>query len=371
MRRTALAVSALLVLSLLLQVACSQQSPAPAKPAETALPNQAVKPAETPTPSQSVRPIELRLYFQSVPGTSFDKIACTGLPDRIAKATNGKVKVILMPDLVKPADAFQALKDRRVDAIWFVALHYTSTYPWVGIGAVPGFWDSEEQYDQVQRQTGFLKQIDDWTMKEFNARTLVPTFTLSQVMYSKRPLSKIEDFQGFKMRTASAEQAQLMTELGAKPTTVAWAELYMGLQTGVVDGAITGLDSGYGSSFYEVVGHVTDWPSFRILNPRYFAVNEDYWQALPADVRTALERALNELSKDQIRGLKDEYNTVVKNFRDKGTTVTLIEDKAELDKGRPAALKVGNDWISRAKQKGYQFPPELAKYLKDKGYSVD
>lgn len=345
--------------------ACAPAAPpAPTAPAAKA---PAAPAAKAPAPAT---PIEMRFYFQSVPGTSFEKVACVGLPDRIAKATDGRVKVVSMSDLVKPADAFNALKDRRVDAIWFVALYYTSTTPWVGIGAVPGFWESEEQYDRVQRETGFMKRLGEWTLSTYGGRTFASTYTLSQVMFSKKPLSKIEDFNGFKMRTATAEQAQLMTELKAKPTTVAWTELYMGLQTGVVDGAITGLDSGYGSSFYEVVKNVADWPSYRILNPRYFVVNEEYWKALPDDVRTSIEKEINQLSQDQVKGLKDEYNEVVKKFRDKGTAVTLVDDKTEAEKGKPAALKVGNAWIERAKQKGYQFPPDLVTYLKGKGYTI-
>lgn len=379
-RSTVLSVLGLVLVTSLLLMSCAQQAVAPATPTPSTKPAEqqtaAPGPAAVPTPAhvaptEPVKPVELRLYYTSVPGTSFDTVACTGLPDRIAKATNGKIKVILMPDLVKPADAFQALQDRRVDAMWFTAINYTSTYPWIGIAAVPGFFESEEQYAKAQRDTGFFKQVNDWTMSTFNARTIADTYTLSQVMYSKRPLSKIGDFKGLKMRTANAEQAALMTELGAKPTTVAWAELYMGLQSGVVDGAITGLDSGYGASFFEVVDYVTDWPNFRILNPRYFSINEDYWKSLPADVQKILEMEISQISADQIKGLKAEYDAVVKKYQGKGTTVTIVNDAAEIEKGRPAVLKVGNEWITRAKGKGYQFPADLVKYLQDKGYTVN
>jgi TRAP-type C4-dicarboxylate transport system substrate-binding protein len=321
-------------------------------------------------PAPSGQTIEMRLYYQSVVGTTYDTIACVGFPERIAKATNGRVKVILMPDIVKPIDCIDAVKTKRGDAAWFTALYFTAKEPWVGIGAVPGIWEGEEQYHKAQADTGFLKQLEDWVMSTYNGRVLGDTYTLCQVIYSKNPLKTVDDFKGLKMRTANAEQGQLMTNLGAKPTSVAWAELYMALQTGVVDGAITGLDSGYGSSFYEVVKYVSDWPCFKILNPRYFAINEDYWQALPSDVRTMLEKEIRKISEDQIGTLKKEYDEVVKKYNDKGTTVTIMKDSTQIEKGRAASIKVGNEWIKMAKEKGYTFPADLVKYLKNKGYTI-
>jgi len=138
----------------------------------------------------------------------------------------------------------------------------------------------------------------------------------------------------------------------------------------VVDGAITGLDSGYFVSFHEVVDHIADWAPFRILNPRYFVVNEDFWQTLPADIRSAMESELNAMSEEQVTGLKAEYDRVVDLFREKGVTVTIVDDPAETAKARPAAIEVGNAWLKRAKEANWQWTPEMARYLEGRGYSV-
>lgn len=324
-------------------------------------------PAPTPTPTP---PIEMRLAYQTVAGTSWHKIGCEGLPDRIAKATDGRVKLILTPDIVKPKDELDAVEDRRIEAAWFVALYFTAVQPAIGICAVPGFWDDSEQYDRVTREIGFFKQLSDWTLSEYNARTLTSAFTLPMLMYSNRPLNRVEDFKGFKMRGPAVEQGELMTALGASPTSIAWTELYMALQTEVVDGAITGFDSGYFASFYEVIDYVTDWPPFRMLNARYFIVNEDFWQTLPADIRSAIERELNDMSQEHIEDLKLEYDKVTDLFRAEGVTVTIVDDEAEIAKARLAAIEVGNAWFGRAKEAGWFFPPRLVKYFEDRGYTV-
>ena len=54
--------------------------------------------------------------------------------------------------------------------------------------------------------------------------------------YGKKPINKMEDLQGMKIRTQmSGVVAEFWKKTGAIPTNVAWGELYQGLQQGIVD----------------------------------------------------------------------------------------------------------------------------------------
>ena len=54
--------------------------------------------------------------------------------------------------------------------------------------------------------------------------------------YGKKPITKIEDFKGMKIRTQmSGVVAEFWKKVGAIPTQVAWGELYQALQQGIVD----------------------------------------------------------------------------------------------------------------------------------------
>jgi len=56
--------------------------------------------------------------------------------------------------------------------------------------------------------------------------------------YGKTPVNSVDDIKGSKYRTqTSGTVAKYWTEVGAIPTSVAWAELYQALQQGVVDSA--------------------------------------------------------------------------------------------------------------------------------------
>lgn len=54
--------------------------------------------------------------------------------------------------------------------------------------------------------------------------------------YGKKPIHKIEDLKGMKIRTQmSGVVAEFWKKVGAIPTQVAWGELYQALQQGIVD----------------------------------------------------------------------------------------------------------------------------------------
>ncbi|MDR2391794.1 MAG: TRAP transporter substrate-binding protein [Planctomycetota bacterium] len=56
--------------------------------------------------------------------------------------------------------------------------------------------------------------------------------------YGKKPINKIEDLKGMKIRTQmSGVVADFWKKTGAIPTQVAWGELYQALQQGIVDAA--------------------------------------------------------------------------------------------------------------------------------------
>ncbi|MGN0354791.1 MAG: TRAP transporter substrate-binding protein [Muricoprocola sp.] len=57
-------------------------------------------------------------------------------------------------------------------------------------------------------------------------------------VYAKQAVTCPDDLKGLKIRTQSSQvQQEFFQDCGAIPTSVAWGELYQGLQQGVVDGA--------------------------------------------------------------------------------------------------------------------------------------
>ncbi|NVO05318.1 MAG: TRAP transporter substrate-binding protein [Rhodoferax sp.] len=112
-------------------------------------------------------------------------------------------------------------------------------------------------------------------------------------MSANKPLHKVEDFRGLKMRIQSSKVLDAeMRALGAIPQVMAFSELYQALQTGVVDGTEGVASNFYTQKVYEVQKYMT------LSNHGHLAyaviVNKKFWDGLPADIRTALESAIKD-----------------------------------------------------------------------------
>jgi C4-dicarboxylate-binding protein DctP len=116
-----------------------------------------------------------------------------------------------------------------------------------------------------------------------------------KIMTSNKPMKTPDDMLGMKLRIQSSKvlEAQ-MKALGAVPQVMAFSEVYQGLQTGVVDGTENTPSNTYTQKVHEVQSHGT------LTNHGYigYAViaNKKFWDGLPPDVRSQLDKAMAEAS---------------------------------------------------------------------------
>ncbi|MCH7852812.1 MAG: DctP family TRAP transporter solute-binding subunit [Proteobacteria bacterium] len=109
------------------------------------------------------------------------------------------------------------------------------------------------------------------------------------------PMRLPEAAKGLKFRIMESDvlQAQIL-QIGGNPQKMAFGEVYQALQTGAVDAQENTWSNIYSSKFYEVQAYVTE------TNHGYLgylvAVNLDFWNSLPDDIRTELASIVQEVS---------------------------------------------------------------------------
>ncbi|QHE51733.1 TRAP transporter substrate-binding protein [Pontibacillus sp. HMF3514] len=117
-----------------------------------------------------------------------------------------------------------------------------------------------------------------------------------QMTLDEHALIKPEDFKGQKFRVMSSKVLEAQFEaVDANPTPMPFSEVYSALEQGVIDGQENTLSNIYSKKFHEVQDYMT------ISNHGYlgYAVitNDEFWTGLPDDVRSSLEKALDETTK--------------------------------------------------------------------------
>ena len=103
-----------------------------------------------------------------------------------------------------------------------------------------------------------------------------------------RPIVTMRDLSGVKLRTPRGVwRVRLFQALGANPTPMALSEVFVALQTGVIDGQENPLAQIWGSKLHEVQDYLS--LTGHVYTPAYVVVSPSRWDALPDDVRTILE----------------------------------------------------------------------------------
>lgn len=150
-------------------------------------------------------------------------------------------------------------------------------------------------------------------------------------MTSSKPLRRPEDFRGMKIRIQSSKVIESqMRAVGAMPQVMAFSEIYMGLQTGVVDGQENPTNVIYPSKLYEVQKYLT--VSDHGYHGYIVITNSKFWAGLPADIRTILDGAMKDTT-DYFNAASEKENqdgldAISKSGRTQIITLTPEEKRA-------------------------------------------
>jgi len=165
-------------------------------------------------------------------------------------------------------------------------------------------------------------------------------------MTANKPLRTPDDFKGLKFRIQSSKvlEAQFRA-LGATPQVMGFDAVYQALQTGVVDGQENTTSNIYTQKMHEVQKYMT------MTNNGYIGyvvvVNKKFWEGLPADIRSQLEKAMHDATVYGNETSKSENEEALEAIKKAGTTQIVIPTAAENEAMRKAMLPVYNDMASR------------------------
>lgn len=102
-----------------------------------------------------------------------------------------------------------------------------------------------------------------------------------------RPVRRLEDLRGLRMRTPSPAVSAMLEYLGASPVGMPPAQIYESLQRGVLDGLVTTWDLVGAIKLNEIVQYHTDADAYTAAF--YVVMNKRRYEALPADVRAVID----------------------------------------------------------------------------------
>jgi tripartite ATP-independent transporter DctP family solute receptor len=158
---------------------------------------------------------------------------------------------------------------------------------------------------------------------------------------NKKPLLKPEDLKGMKIRTPpDAVTVDIMQALGAEAQQIKFAELYVALQQGVVDGQENPLMNIYASKLFEVQKFISLTGHKYEMTP--FLMSKRSWDKLSDADKKAVQEAAAEATALQRKLSQESDEKLVGELKAKGVRVDTV-DKAAFEKATSA---VDDKWTA-------------------------
>jgi tripartite ATP-independent transporter DctP family solute receptor len=115
-----------------------------------------------------------------------------------------------------------------------------------------------------------------------------------QITNNTRPIDKPEDLKGIKLRVPGGAWRVKMFKLwGANPTPMAFSEVFVGLQTGVIDGQENPYTNIYAAKFQEVQKYLSI--TNHVYTPSYLTTGTTTWANWPQNVRDVIAQTAKEM----------------------------------------------------------------------------
>jgi tripartite ATP-independent transporter DctP family solute receptor len=245
----------------------------------------------------------------------------------IKKRTNGRYDVEVFPasSLGKETDINQGLTLGTVDIIYTGQLFAGRTHGPIAIGGAPYMFRDYNHWAKF-RASPLFKELSDGYQQKGGNKVVALTYYGERHVTSNKPINKPEDMKGLKIRVPDAPLYTMFPRaVGANPTPIAFAEVYLALQNGTVDAQENPLPTIDAKKFYEVqkyivlTGHITD----ALLT----IVAGGTWGKLSDADKKIFEEVLGQAADKATAEIIDIEKKMSAEFEKRGKTVVRVDRK--------------------------------------------
>ena len=263
--------------------------------------------------------------------------------------TDGKVKIALFEaTLGAPTDQWDMLKNNAIQIAYLGEAYNTGRMPISSMLNLP--FEVPDMASTVRvceewAKAGYLKEVTD----NFKLLGITPV-DLMQFFFRNKKVMTQADLKGLKIRTVSALHGRIVTTLGAAGVSMPGGEMYMGLQTGIIDGIITGIGGFNDRKLYETCKYGME---YQIAAGIFvLAMNKETWEGLPSELQNLMIEVGREVSAADVKRKVDMEKGQWDIARKAGVTIYTIspEEKARWKK---AVSDVDDKYIAEIIARGY------------------
>ena len=263
----------------------------------------------------------------------------------LEEMTDGRLILDTKIDLIPSAELIMGVIDGRVD-IGTQRLPWCSgTFPQFDFGSLPFYFMDVMEYYNTVTDPDMVELLD----REYEKVGLVRIAEIAagpeDGIWGSKPVAKVEDFKGLKIRTSGMLQTNTLKALGAAPLTMPLAELSDAIYRGTVDAVATSPGFGLGRGLPDVCDYISIWTVTSNF-PCALIVNKDKFYALPSDLQEIVREWGRMITMANAYGQQCHYITARYAIVGAGMEV-VVPDKAEVAKATALSKSSIDMWLEQ------------------------
>ncbi len=291
-------------------------------------------------------------------------VVLQGWANEAEKVTNGRVKFQMLPKHPSaPPGTFDAVREGLVDLSYVTASYTPARHIMPMLAELPGAGDTA-LVNSVAYSRVHWKHLHK--VGEYKGVKLLGVFTHGPgQMFTKRPVTSINDVQGLKIRTGGGVAEAVAKALGTSAFVKPAPESYELLKSGVADGVFFPMESIISFKLDTVLEQATLFPGGMYSSAFGFFMNEEKWNKLPKQDQDAIDKISGEWIARHAGQSWDEADKKGLEVLKKSGVKIVNADPAFVAEVKKRSAPIIEEWIQKASAKGVDGARILAEFREE------
>jgi tripartite ATP-independent transporter DctP family solute receptor len=255
----------------------------------------------------------------------------------VKEKSNGRIEIKIFPNeqLGKETDVITGIQSGTID-MTITGESLQNWAPKVGLVAAPyAIKDSDHLNKVAGGEIG--KEIEKEIIEKTKLRPLYWMERGPRYLTSNRPIKTPEDLKGIILRVPNVPlYVKTWEALGAKPTPMAFSEVFTSLQQKTIEAQENPLALIDSASLFEVQKYINKTEHVRSWI--YVVMGDKQYSSLPDDLKKVIDQAAKEAQEYEHKLFLEEEQKLAKKLQDKGMQFVETDKNAFQSKSKDAVV---------------------------------
>ncbi|WP_338027265.1 sialic acid TRAP transporter substrate-binding protein SiaP [Colwellia maritima] len=270
----------------------------------------------------------------------------------INRKTNGRYVIDVFPASImgKEAELNQSLSLGTIDIIYTGTSFAAQNYPPMGLSELPYVFRDYEHWQKFNDSILFKELSEGYKAASRGNQVVGNNYYGQRHVTSNTPILTPEDMKGLKLRVPNASIYKMFPlAVGANPSPIAFSEVYLALQQGVVDAQENPLPTIKAKKFNEVQKYIS--LTGHLQGTNLTLTSKHLWDSLSPDDKKTFAETLKQAAANVSADTRQSEKDLIEWFKQQGTEVLTVDRQLFRDKVLPShqAIKqeLGADFYDR------------------------